>query len=297
MFFFSKIKALKLIVAQKVAAVKPAPPAKDLKSKIEGLESRAEALNDRAATIRENAQERADAVRDAYQCKADGLRDKGMDRFADWVERLGEHKAAKIEHKAECKAAKLEAKADHLQGKADRLKEKLDDCDDNGDNGDNGDDGDNGNDDGEDAATYDKVFFVNDPDANDGGGSGTIYEWDELSDEDLEKAGLDPDADPTFANYVAVFEATTWFNLDELQEVRFFAEDENGDVREVEEMRIEAPEGGFADGDELIAAYEAMMAETSGMSFENLMISMVSDDDVASDSDDEEEDESAALVG
>lgn len=292
MFFFSKIKALKLIVAQKVAAVKPAPPAKDLKSKIEGLESRAEALNDRAATIRENAQERADAVRDAYQCKADGLRDKGMDRFADWVERLGEHKAAKIEHKAECKAAKLEAKADHLQGKADRLKEKLDDCDDNGDNGDNGDDGDNGNDDGEDAATYDKVFFVNDPDANDGGGSGTIYEWDELSDEDLEKAGLDPDADPTFANYVAVFEATTWFNLDELQEVRFFTEDENGNPIEIEEMRIEAPEGGFADADALLAAYEeAVAAMDPNMSTGSLFISMDFDELMPADDDEAEEDD------
>ncbi|MCC5993243.1 MAG: hypothetical protein JJT99_12055 [Rhodobacteraceae bacterium] len=272
--------------------MKPAPPSKDLESKIETLESRAEALNDRAATIRENAQERADAVRDAYQCKADGLRDKGMDRLANLVERMGESKAAKIEHKAECKAAKLEAKADHLQGKADRLKEKLDDSDDNDDNGDDGDNGDNGDDGDEDAATYDKVYFVLDPDANDGGGSGTIYEWDQLSPEVLEEAGLEPDAEPTFANYVAVFEATSWFDIEDLQEVRFFAEDEFGDLREIEEMRIEAPEGGFADADALLAAYdEAIAAMGHEMNTESLFISMDLDEMMPAEDDEAEEDD------
>ncbi|WP_306006898.1 hypothetical protein [Aquicoccus porphyridii] len=111
----------------------------------------------------------------------------------------------------------------------------------------------------DDAATYDKVFFVQEE------GEGTIAGdpiiWENLPPEDIEAAGLEPDAEGTFANYVAVFEEVGYFDIAEMQDVRFYETTEEGHPREIEEMRLTAPEDGFEDGDALVAAYEEMIAE------------------------------------
>jgi len=156
--------------------------------------------------------------------------------------------------------------------------------DENGDDPDNGDDGD---------ATYEKVFFVKDPEA----GAGNIYEWDNISPELLEQAGLQSDAEATFANYVAVFEVDGYFDLSDLQEVRFFEPDGNGVLQELADMRIEAPEGGFEDTNAMISAYDEMIAETSGDWFEGLMISMTSDDDADVPVPEDEDDEAISVFG
>ncbi|MDD7972505.1 hypothetical protein [Roseinatronobacter alkalisoli] len=154
-------------------------------------------------------------------------------------------------------------------------------------------DDDNGDDD--DAATYEKVFFVLNSDAS----SGNIYEWDNFDPEMLEAAGLEPDAEGTFANYVAVFEDNGYFSVDELQEVRFFETSDEGYLREIEEMRIVAPEGGFADADALIAAYDEMIAEMSDdISMDGLMVAMSADEeaDIPASEDDDEEDAAVSVM-
>ncbi|MCC5988103.1 MAG: hypothetical protein JJT95_10510 [Pararhodobacter sp.] len=128
----------------------------------------------------------------------------------------------------------------------------------------NGDD--NGDDNGEDPATYDKVFFVSNPE----GGGGKFYE---LGD-------LDEDAEGTFADYVALWqadaEAGETFGLDELQEVRFWPE---GATTFDPELTIVAPEGGFESYEALVQAYEDAIEamQEQGIDTSSLQIAMLAE--------------------
>ncbi|WP_372610025.1 hypothetical protein [Aquicoccus sp.] len=149
----------------------------------------------------------------------------------------------------------------------------------------------------EDAATYDKVFFVESESEDGEMIAGDPIIWDQLEDEDIEAAGLDPEeAEGTFANYVAVFDEVGYFPIEEMQDVRFYETNEDGDPEEIEEMRITAPEEGFENADALVAAYEEMIEEmeesSSDMSeddTEGMMISLLGDESTAEEPDSEEE--------
>lgn len=115
---------------------------------------------------------------------------------------------------------------------------------------------DDGGDDPEDA-TYGKVSF-----AVNVGPNGEILGGNNITADDLPE-----DAEGTFADYLDLFVSFEGFTIQQLQSVIFFSDDE--DLTEL--FRINAPEGGFADEDALLAAYETAVAgmeldaETAGM--------------------------------
>lgn len=123
-----------------------------------------------------------------------------------------------------------------------------DDDDDNGDD-DNGDD-----DDGD--ATYSKVFFVYDPDADILGGF--IFTNDDLPE----------DAEGTFADYVALLDSTFPDDIPFINAVIFYQGD---DLEEV--FRLEGP---FEDADALLAAYDEAI---QSLEVEGLTVAFVGDED------------------
>ncbi len=129
---------------------------------------------------------------------------------------------------------------------------------DNGDD-DNGDD-DNGDDDNGDQedATYSKVFFVYDPEADILGGFA-------FTDDDLPE-----DAEGTFADYVALMDSTSPNDIPFFNAVIFYQGD---DLEEV--FRLEGP---FEDADALLAAYDEVI---QSFEVEDLMIAFVGDEDAA----------------
>ncbi|MCC5966055.1 MAG: hypothetical protein JJU24_07945 [Natronohydrobacter sp.] len=124
------------------------------------------------------------------------------------------------------------------------------------DNGDDDDD-DNGDDDDGDA-TYSKVFFVYDPDADILGGF--IFTNDDLPE----------DAEGTFADYVALMDSTSPNDIPLFNAVIFYQGD---DLEEV--FRLEGP---FEDADALIAAYNEAI---QSFDVDGLMIAFVGDEDAA----------------
>lgn len=136
----------------------------------------------------------------------------------------------------------------------------------------------------EEPNTYDKVFFISNPD----GPGGKPYELGDLDD----------DAEGTFADYVALWqadaEAGETFGIDELQEIRFWPE---GSDTFDPDLTIVAPEGGFESYDDLLQAYEDAMAtmQEDGIDTSSLQIAMLGegegwtddpvDDDEADDAD------------
>ncbi|MCC5954989.1 MAG: hypothetical protein JJU07_02725 [Natronohydrobacter sp.] len=127
------------------------------------------------------------------------------------------------------------------------------------------DDGDDGGDDDGDA-TYSKVFFVYDPDADILGGF--IFTADDLPE----------DAEGTFADYVALMDSTSPNDIPLFNAVIFF---QGEDLEEV--FRLEGP---FADADALLAAYDEAI---QGVDVDGLMIAFVGDEDAAIEDDAEEE--------
>ncbi|WP_379862641.1 hypothetical protein [Mameliella alba] len=67
---------------------------------------------------------------------------------------------------------------------------------------------------------------------------------------------LPEDQEPTFENYLAYFEnEIEGYDITDIVDIRFYTLHEEG--YPVELFRIEAPEGGFADADEVLEAYDA----------------------------------------
>ncbi len=144
---------------------------------------------------------------------------------------------------------------------------------DNGDD-DNGDD-DNGDDDNGDQedATYSKVFFVFDADAEIIGGF-------PYTSEDLPE-----DAEGTFADYLALFEDTDFADLDDINAVIFYTGE---DLEEAFTLQ-----GPFEDTDALLAAYDEAIQSAD---VEDLMVVLVGDDDSVADEDAENSDEDALVL-
>ena len=108
---------------------------------------------------------------------------------------------------------------------------------------------------------FDKVFFDygTDPDGTSLGGFFILSE--EPEENPFNIPALPEGTEPTFANYVSYFEEIGG-DIRSITSVAFYETDENGDP--VETFRFDAPEGGFADADAVIAAYDdaiATMAE------------------------------------
>lgn len=137
----------------------------------------------------------------------------------------------------------------------------------------------------EDPETYDKVAFGIELD--DGGrvSSGLNLTWDAVSDAQLERAGLEPDAEGTFANYLAVAEANSWFDITEYSTVILYGTDDDG--RSIELFRLESEGDTFADSAEVLAAYDAAVADRDGdLSAQSLMtVSILPDDEPHQDAD------------
>lgn len=108
---------------------------------------------------------------------------------------------------------------------------------------------------------FDKVFFDYGTDEDGVPLGGYFILSEEPEENPFDVPALPEGTEPTFANYVSYFEEIGG-DIGSIYSVAFFETDENGDP--VETFRFDAPEGGFADADAVIAAYEdaiATMAE------------------------------------
>ncbi|MBN7784509.1 hypothetical protein JYP51_06220 [Ponticoccus gilvus] len=78
----------------------------------------------------------------------------------------------------------------------------------------------------------------------------------------------EPGTEPTFANYVAAFEENPYgYDPQDIQQIDFFTVNESGWFESVGSLA--APEGGFASGDDMIAAYEEAL-ENGTLDFSGL---------------------------
>ncbi|MCC5983794.1 MAG: hypothetical protein JJU42_05465 [Rhodobacteraceae bacterium] len=112
----------------------------------------------------------------------------------------------------------------------------------------------------DDPATYDKVFFVKEFGEDDNDDNGTPLVWDRLSEEELEAAGLDPDAEGTFENFLAVAGTNDRFDITDFEAILFYEELDGGGWEEIARL---VPEGDtFADADEVVEAYTALTGRT-----------------------------------
>ena len=140
-------------------------------------------------------------------------------------------------------------------------------------------------------ATYPKVFFASNLNDNDDPIGGLIILGpDEEPQENVNQ--LDPDADGTFADYVAFLEEFGFPEIDEIESIIFY----EGTEPLEEAFRIDAPEGGFEDSDAILAAYQDAKAEIEDQSFEDLFIAMTVDEDEVPEDDDSEDEEEEAFI-
>ena len=140
-------------------------------------------------------------------------------------------------------------------------------------------------------ATYPKVFFASNLNDNDDPIGGLIILGpDEEPQENVNQ--LDPDADGTFADYVAFLEEFGFPEIDDIESIIFY----EGTEPLEEAFRIEAPEGGFEDSDAVLAAYQDAKAEIEDQSFEDLFIAMTVDEDEVPEDDDSEDEEEEAFI-
>ena len=140
-------------------------------------------------------------------------------------------------------------------------------------------------------ATYPKVFFASNLNDNDDPIGGLIILGpDEEPQENVNQ--LDPDADGTFADYVAFLEEFGFPEIDEIESIIFY----EGTEPLEEAFRIDAPEGGFEDSDAVLAAYQDAKAEIEDQSFEDLFIAMTVDEDEVPEDDDSEDEEEEAFI-
>lgn len=141
-------------------------------------------------------------------------------------------------------------------------------------------------------ATYPKVFFASSLNDNDAPNVGlAILGPDEEPQDGVNQ--LDPDAEGTFADYVAFLEDSGFPEIEDIETIVFY---EGADPPE-EAFRIDAPEGGFEDTDAILAAYEDATSELNSEDFENLFIAMgIDEDQVPEDDDSEGEEEEVAAI-
>lgn len=134
---------------------------------------------------------------------------------------------------------------------------------------------------------FDKVFFGTEMDEN-----GGILDGIVLGSEPSEFADvvLPEDQEPTFANYLAYYDnEVDGYDVPSLESIIFY-ETQSQDYP-VEIFRIDAPEGGFQDADEVLAAYDAAV-EAGALDLadgQELMATLALPDDLETDTFVEEE--------
>ncbi|MDP2081635.1 MAG: hypothetical protein U0934_14070 [Pseudotabrizicola sp.] len=101
---------------------------------------------------------------------------------------------------------------------------------------------------------HDKVFFDNGTDENGMSLGGVFILSEEPEDNVFDVSSLPEGTEPTFANYVSYFEELGG-DIGSVASVAFYETDEDGNP--VETFRIDAPDGGWADGDAVIESYNA----------------------------------------
>ncbi len=110
---------------------------------------------------------------------------------------------------------------------------------------------------------YEKVFFYEV--AENGDEIGSFIRDEEPDPNTFDVPSLPEGTEPTFENYVTHFEDELGGDVTAIDGVAFYASDEEGNP--IELFRIEAPDGGFADAEDLLDAYDAAlesMAEANG---------------------------------
>lgn len=140
----------------------------------------------------------------------------------------------------------------------------------------------------EEPDTYDKVYFVKEFNEDGGIANGTALVWDRVSEEQLETAGLDPDAEGTFENFLAVAATNERFDIKDFEAIVFFEALDGGGWRET--ARLE-PEGDtFADMNEVLEAYAAFTAANDPATSALSIGAVLSDTDMPEDAEDHEDD-------
>lgn len=104
---------------------------------------------------------------------------------------------------------------------------------------------------------HDKVFFDYGTDESGESLGGVFILSEKPADNVFNVPSLPEGTEPTFANYVSYFEELGG-DIGSVQSVAFYKTDVNGNPQET--LRIDAPDGGFADADALLDSYEAAIA-------------------------------------
>lgn len=125
--------------------------------------------------------------------------------------------------------------------------------------------------------TFEKVFFGEVFTAS-GDPQGGTYILDEEPDPNpYGNLALPEGTEPVFENYLSFFLSDeVGGDLAAVQGVVFYGTGEDGNPEEL--FRIEAPEGGFGDADELLAAYDDALDGTEDLSGQDLMAALSLDD-------------------
>lgn len=118
------------------------------------------------------------------------------------------------------------------------------------------------------------------------GDNGLIEDGLYITEEELPEG-----VDPTFENYLAAFEENSYGDYDRLESVIFYELDAEGVPQEL--FRIEAPEGGFEDAEDVMAAYDEALEDAEiDASDESLsLIAALSLEETEEDEEDEIDDE------
>lgn len=115
--------------------------------------------------------------------------------------------------------------------------------------------------------TYEKVFFGNQFSETGFPESGTFITDEELDPNEWGVPSLPEDTEPTFENYLSYFLSDLNGDLGAVESVVFYETNEDGNPEEL--FRIDAPEGGFQSEDELLAAYDDAIDDSSGATSES----------------------------
>lgn len=130
--------------------------------------------------------------------------------------------------------------------------------------------------------TYEKVFFGEEFSDTGFPLSGAYILDEEPDPNPYNNLALPEGTGPTFENYL------TFYLSDEvggdtaaLEAVVFYGSDPDGNPQEL--FRIDAPEGGFEDADDVLAAYDEALMDMEDMSGEGLMAALSLEDDGSAD--------------
>lgn len=105
-----------------------------------------------------------------------------------------------------------------------------------------------------DEPLHEKVFFDYGTDESGASLGGVFILAREPEDNGFGVPSLPEGTEPTFANYVSYFEELGG-DISSVDSVAFYKNDAEGNLQEA--FRIDAPEGGFADADAMLASYNA----------------------------------------